>query len=184
MRDEFDPIFWRRTASWHFIADRNRASLDENNISPTSVWGTGETTECEQSNASKCCQQVTPKRCQRLRLASPWTPPFSVQTRSSPGRGSLWIWARVGFYSTIVKTRGTNAWPHVLWRCVIIFSPIFITNFDLSPAGKTGGGRTLHLIETSNTEPIRSESRSSLQPLTCSWFFKNDSQHCHGAPET
>lgn len=126
---------------------------------------------------------LKPKKCQRLRLRSPWAPSLNAQTRSSPRRGSWWIWARIGFYSTLVM-RGNNARPHILWRCTILFSSIFLTNFDLSPADKTTGGRTLCPIEISDTEPTRNEYVTSLKPLTCSWFFKGDSQHCHSTPET
>lgn len=143
---------------------------------------------CEQSNASKLRQQVQhtalkPKRCQRLRVWSPWAPPVSAQAGSSPGRGSLWIWARIGFYSTLVITRGNNAW-HILWRLTVIFNPNFIKNFDLSLADNTTGGRTLCPIEISDTESTIIESGTSLQPLTCSWFFKGDSQHYHCTPKT
>lgn len=158
-------------------------------LSPTRVWGARETTEmwtgqCQQvlsANAICCFETKEVSRTEGLE-----SPSTIIQgtVRALPGRGNWWIRARIGFYSTLAITRGNSAWPYILSRLSINFSPILITIFGLSPADNTIEGRTRCPFEITDTEPAINISSTSLQPLVWSWFFKGDPQHCHCTSKT
>lgn len=124
------------------------------------------------------CQQLSASTTRSFEnkevTKSPWA------SGSSPWRRILWIWTRIGFFSMLVIRRGNNAWPHILWRLTIIRSPIFITNFDLSPADNTANGRTLYPIEISDTEST--QGKVNLAQVFSHWPAADSSkvtQHCH-----